>query len=67
MCFIVYVDASSDCHSLDFDFGQNALGATVESNRRFSVKVIVFCEYHGIMWSNYERSCRQQSAATYYS
>ena len=36
---IVYFDTTDECHDLTFSFGQNAQGATKESNRRFSVKV----------------------------
>ena len=35
---IVYFDVSDDCHTMDFSFGQNALGVTAAvTNRRFSI------------------------------
>ena len=35
---IVYFDVSQACHSMDFSFGQNALGlASAVTNRRFSI------------------------------
>ena len=47
---IVYFDTTDECHDLTFSFGQNAQGATKESNRRFSVKVCMMlnanCKYN---------------------
>ena len=37
----VYFDTTSDCHDLNFSFLQNAQGTAKESNRRFSVKVLI--------------------------
>ena len=49
---IVYFDTTDECHDLTFSFGQNAQGATKESNRRFSVKVCMMlnanCKYNFI-------------------
>jgi len=34
----IYFDVSDDCHTMDFSFGQNALGVTAAvTNRRFSI------------------------------
>ena len=40
--FLVYFDATQDCHELGFSFGQNAIGTTIPTTRAFSIKVKQF-------------------------
>ena len=35
----VYFDVTSECHDLDFSFGQHANGVTKSTTRKFSIKV----------------------------
>ena len=39
--FPVYFDTDDECHTLDFQFGQNAVGNTKPTSRTFSIKVCI--------------------------
>ena len=45
----IYFDVEKDCFSLDFSFGQNAVGNSKPSSRNFDIKV---CTVYAMLYHN---------------
>jgi hypothetical protein len=45
----VYFDADDDCHSLDFQLGNNAQGISTVATRSWSIKITQYsCDYENL-------------------